>query len=271
MKITEETKISVIIKENNEAIEVIASLNKHFRKLKNPFLRKTLGSRVTIREAASIGNVSSDLILEKLRLIGFETESTNQILENKHIYEANDKNLAVNIAFELDVREQLSKGKDPMKRILKASNKVNPGESFLLVNSFEPFPIIHLLKEKGFSSRVVKPEENLVHVYFSKEQDTTNEESPENFELLTKEDFEKKVNSFTGTIETTDVRDLEMPGPMVTILEETEKLAQGTVLYVDHKKVPQYLLPELAIRGFHVYGYEIDDDNVKLLITKDLK
>ncbi len=271
MKITEETKISVIIKENNEAIEVIASLNKHFRKLKNPFLRKTLGSRVTIREAASIGNVSSDLILEKLRLIGFETESTNQIIEDKHIAESNDKNLAVNISFELDVREQLSKGKDPMKRILKASNKVNPGESFLLINSFEPLPIMHLLKEKGFSSRVEKPEENLVHVYFSKEQDIINTGNQENLELLTKENFEKKVNSFTGTVVTTDVRDLEMPGPMVTILEETEKLPNGAALFVDHKKVPQYLLPELVDRGYHVYGYEVDENNVKLFITKDTK
>ncbi len=271
MKITEETKISVIIKENIEAIEVIASLNKHFRKLKNPFLRKTLGSRVTIKEAASIGNVSTDLILGKLSLIGFEPEVAEQKTENKYITETPDKNLAANISFELDVREQLSKGKDPMKRILKASDKVKPGESFLLINSFEPFPIIHLLKEKCFSSKIVKMEENLIYVYFSKEHNTENAENPENLELLTKEGFEKIVNSFTGTIETIDVRDLEMPGPMVTILEETEKLAQGSALFVDHKKVPQYLLPELAIRGFHVYGYELDDDNIKLLITKDTK
>ncbi len=271
MKITEKTKISVIIKENKEAIEVIASLNKHFRKFKNPFLRKTLGSRVTIKEAASIGNVSTDLILGKLRLIGFETEISDQKIEGKHIIEADEKSLAVNISFELDVREQLSKGKDPMKRILKASDKVKPGESFLLINSFEPFPIIHLLKEKGFSSRIVKLEENLVHVYFSKDQLSTNDENPENFELLKKEDFEKIVNSLTGKIETIDVRDLEMPGPMVTILEETEKLPQGTALFVDHKKVPQYLLPELANRGYHVYGYEVNENNVKLLITKDIK
>ena len=271
MKITPETKISAIIKENENAIDVIASVNKHFRKLKNPFLRKTLGSRVTVKEAAAIGGISPDLIMEKLRLIGFEIEKTDQKAEEKHIVEMPDDKLAANISFELDVREQLSKGKDPMKRILKASNKVSPGESFLLINSFEPLPIIHLLKEKCFSSKVVKMEENLIYVYFSKEHQTENTENPENLELLTKEDFEKTVNSFNGTIETIDVRDLEMPGPMVTILEETEKLAQGAALYVDHKKVPQYLLPELAIRGFHIYGYEVDDDNVKLLITKDIK
>ena len=181
----------------------------------------------------------------------------------------NDKDLLQTISFELDVRDQLARGKDPMKKILKASDNVNQGESFLLINSFEPLPIMHLLKEKGFSSRVLKPEENLVHVYFTKEKDTTNQEVKENLELLTKVDFEKKVASFNGTLETTDVRELEMPGPMVTILEKTEKIPQGSALYVDHKKIPQYLLPELANRGFRVFGYELDENNVKLLITKE--
>ncbi len=269
MKISVDTKISAIIKENKESIEVIASLNRHFRKLKNPFLRKTLGSRVTIKEAASIGNVSTDLILEKLQKIGFEIENTAQKTEDNKPIVVKDNKLPEKITFELDVREQLSKGKDPMKRILKKSAKVKPGESFLLINSFEPLPIMHLLKDKGFSSRVVKPEENLVQVYFSKDQDIANTETQENLDLLTKEDFENKVAGYNGTLETTDVRALEMPGPMVTILEETEKLPQGAALYVDHKKIPQYLLPELSNRRFKVYGYEVDENNVKLLITKE--
>ncbi len=270
MKISKDTKISAVIKENEEAIEVIASLNKHFRKFRNPFLRKTLGSRVSIREAASIGNVSSELILDKLRIIGFEIDNSVRKTEGRNpVLEKKENNLPENISFELDVREELSKGKDPMKKILKESKKVSPGETFLLINSFEPLPIIHLLKEKGFSSIVIKPEENLVQVYFSKEKFSTNLTIPENLDLLAKNDFEKKVAGYNGTLETTDVRELEMPGPMVTILEETEKLPDGGALYVDHKKIPQYLLPELASRGFRVYGYEVDENNIKLLITKD--
>jgi hypothetical protein len=37
---------------------------------------------------------------------------------------------------------------------------------------------------------------------------------------------------------------------MVTILNELEALPQGHALYVHHKKMPQYLLPELEERRF---------------------
>lgn len=54
MPITKETKISEIIKKNSKAIEVIASVNRNFKKLENPFLRKLFASRVSIKDAAKI-------------------------------------------------------------------------------------------------------------------------------------------------------------------------------------------------------------------------
>ena len=272
MKISPETKISAIIKENENAIDVIASVNRHFRKLKNPFLRKTLGSRVTVKEAASIGGISPDLIMEKLRLIGFEIESNsadnslnNSINSMGNIESATD----ISVRTTLDVRDQIAKGMDPMKLILKTSEEIKEGESFLLINSFEPLPIMHLLKESGFSSKLVKSEADLVQVYFTRERDSTRIDSPGNFILLNEDDFNKKLEEFGENITRIDVRDLEMPEPMVNILEETENLKNGSALYVDHKRIPQYLLPELENRQFKVYGYEIDDDNVKFLIFKN--
>lgn len=272
MKISPETKISAIIKENENAIDVIASVNRHFRKLKNPFLRKTLGSRVTVKEAASIGGISPDLIMEKLRLIGFEIESNSadNFLNNSINSMGNiEPETGISVRTTLDVRDQIAKGMDPMKLILKTSEEIKEGESFLLINSFEPLPIMHLLKESGFSSKLVKSEANLVHVYFTRERNSTITDSPENFILLNENDFNKKLDEYGENITRIDVRDLEMPEPMVNILEETENLKNGFALYVDHKKTPQYLLPELENRQFKVYGYEIDDDNVKLLIFKD--
>ena len=42
MQIAANTKISVLIKENPAAIDAIATINKHFEKLRNPVLRKIL-------------------------------------------------------------------------------------------------------------------------------------------------------------------------------------------------------------------------------------
>ena len=55
---------------------------------------------------------------------------------------------------------------------------------------------------------------------------------------------------------------------MITILKELEEMNENEALYVHHKKVPQYLLPELAERNFKTWIVEVDDQNVKLLILK---
>ncbi|RZJ82754.1 MAG: DUF2249 domain-containing protein [Chryseobacterium sp.] len=46
-----------------------------------------------------------------------------------------------------------------------------------------------------------------------------------------------------------DVCHLEMPQPMLLIIEHIEKLGAGEALYVYHKKIPVFLLPELDQRG----------------------
>ena len=59
-----------------------------------------------------------------------------------------------------------------------------------------------------------------------------------------------------------------MPLPMVTILKELEELKENEALYVHHKKVPQYLLPELVERNFKTWIADVGENNVKLLIHK---
>jgi len=59
-----------------------------------------------------------------------------------------------------------------------------------------------------------------------------------------------------------------MPMPMVTILEALEQLYPSEALYVHHKRLPQYLIPELDNRGYNLIQKEIDADNLKLIIYK---
>ena len=59
-----------------------------------------------------------------------------------------------------------------------------------------------------------------------------------------------------------------MPEPMVTILNELERLPEDYCLFVNHKRIPQYLLPELEKRNFTFTALEINENDVKLLIYK---
>jgi TusA-related sulfurtransferase len=80
--------------------------------------------------------------------------------------------------------------------------------------------------------------------------------------------LKKKKANCKKEIHEIDVRNLEMPLPMLTILQELESLKENEVLYVHHKKIPQYLLPELEERKFKTWITEINSENVKLLIHK---
>ena len=62
---------------------------------------------------------------------------------------------------------------------------------------------------------------------------------------------------------------MEMPLPMHTILESLNKLPEDQALFVFHKRIPVFLLPELEDQHFSYRIKEISDGEVHLLIYKD--
>ena len=65
MVVNRKTRISTLIAEDSKVIDTIASINKHFNKLKNPVLRRVLAPRVTIEDASKIGGVTINVFLNK--------------------------------------------------------------------------------------------------------------------------------------------------------------------------------------------------------------
>src|SRR5690606_17884310 len=106
--------------------------------------------------------------------------------------------------------------------------------------------------------------------YKPKKQDVTPEDSnPLSFTLkVSNEELNQQIELWKNNFKEIDVRDLEMPLPMVTILDEVADLKENEALFVHHKKVPQYLLPELEERNCHTLIAEIEEGNVKLFIHK---
>ena len=268
MKINRETKISDLIKYNPDAIDTIATINKHFKKLKNPLLRKMLAPRVSISDAAKIGGVDVDILLDRLSSIGFQIEKQEEKTSA-------DKNISkkTNDAFEgkelvlLDAREDLDRGIDPFNSIMQAIKKLKPDQALKIINTFEPLPLIKILSEKGYDFKVERTDDGLVYTYFTfSGQNGEKEDLPEHIVEDDPEVFDKVAKNFEGRFKEVDVRDMEMPMPMVTILQEIEKLGDGEALYVHHKRIPQFLLKELQERNYVLVGKKIDDENTKLII-----
>jgi len=273
MIINKNTRISTLIKENRETIDVIGSIDKNFLKLKNPILRKVLAPRVTIVDAAKVGGIEIEVLVNKLEGIGFEFESDLTNIPNK-----TTQKISSNVAAQLknvenmktlDVRPTLDSGTDPFKIIMQTIKALKDNETLQIINSFEPIPLIRKLKSKGYNSWTEHAKEGVVHTFFKKNKTEWIDNEIEASIKKSKRDFDEQLRFFENRIRYIDVRQLEMPEPMVQILKEIETLEKGQALYVDHKKIPQFLLPELESRNFEILYKEIDCNHTILLIYKN--
>ena len=261
--ISADTKISTLIKENPACIDVIAAINPHFRKLQNPFLRKILASRVTIREAAKIGRCGLNDFFDKLKPLGFIIDYSRQDQDDK-------KTSAIPGHFDktIDVRQDIDSGQDPFSKIMKEVDALAKGEVLLLINSFEPIPLIRILSKKGFKTEVQEVSDNEVYIYIT---GVGHIKEPDAVFLSTNILFQKKLGEYAGCIVTLNVRQLPMPQPMLLILETLTQLPDDEVLHVYHKKIPMFLIPELEEKGFSYIICETGEGIEMLIFKKTIK
>lgn len=261
------TKISAILKQNPDALEAIISISPKFEKLRNPLLRKIMAARASISMACKVAGCSADEFYDKLAPLGFTVDTvaqTENIAENKRpdfLVKAKPEDIV-----ELDVRPALARGEEPFSIIMGKVKTLQDGQILKLINTFEPAPLIPLLGKKGFESYTDYKGNDVVETYFYKTTGATTPIMEANTQNAT--DWEAVLLKYKDKLRTVDVRELEMPLPMMTILEELENLPSDTALFVYHKRIPLFLLPELKEKAFDYRIKEISDSQVHLLIFK---
>ena len=268
MTITVNTKIAALIRQHPDALESIIKIHPKFEKLRNPLLRKIMAGRTSIAMASRISGCSVTDFFRRLKPLGFEIDSATEavVTDEKQIpaFMLLIKNYQL---IELDVRSVIASGKDPLSLIVKKVKEIQPGQILKIVNSFYPEPLILLLAKQGFTAYADVIDDDLVETYFYKEKQTCGVPATKTTELAN--GWEEILNRFKDKMEVIDVRTLEMPKPMLTILDALGKLPADTALFVYHKRIPVFLLPELAERKFDYRIKEISEGNVNLLIFKD--
>ncbi len=169
----------------------------------------------------------------------------------------------------LDVRPTIASGSDPFEIIMQAIEKLKEDETLKIINIFVPISLINVLKERGFKSWTNTISDKEYHTFFTK-VDLTNNSSITQQEK-TEGSFDEKLESYGDKVKKIDVRHLEMPEPMVAILEELENLPDDYILFVDHKKVPQFLLPELKTRNYQWMYKDIEPGHLLFIVFKNTK
>lgn len=262
--ITKDMKVSQVLADYPETVNVFLQISPHFKKLNNKVLRKTLASRVTIQQAASIAGVELNKLLYELnKSINkeiqidnfFQEEKMNQTIEKPEILNS----ISDDKIIKLDVRPILNSGKDPFLDIMNKVKSLEIEQVLMIINSFEPVPLYSVLGNKGFEHWTEKINDE-IRVYFFK----TN---PANKTLDNNVQAEKDLSEFENVIEI-DVRELPPPEPMMKIFEKLPEVDDETILLVHHHREPVMLYPKLEDRGFEAVSNKIEDNYYKVLIFK---
>ena len=265
MNINANTKIASILKSHPGAMEAIISISPKFNKLRNPLLRKIMASRTSIYAASKVAGCSVNDFFEKLQPIGFSVDKTVAAEKEEtpdstpsFMKNMNESNVEI-----LDVRQVIEGSEDPFNIIMKKIKQLPNNAVLKLVNTFEPVPLINILSKQGFEYFVKHESENVINTFFYKKtavKDVAEQKQSSG------EEWNEILKQFENYLVTIDVRHLPMPQPMITILEALEKLPVGKVLFVHHKRIPVFLLPELKDRKMDYRVKEISNDEVQLVI-----
>lgn len=171
IEISPSTSVYDLLESYPELEEKLISFAPPFKKLKNPFLRKSVAKVASLKHVSSVGNIPLNELINKLREAVGQPGSDETF--NEEDYYSDEPNwFSVN---NISVSVNESKLKDPdemtLVAILREARNVKKGDIIELITTFLPAPGIDLLKSKGYSVWTKKEDGGLIKSYFLKNQD----------------------------------------------------------------------------------------------------
>ena len=171
IEITPTVTVHALLEAYPELEEVLIDIAPPFKKLKNPFLRKSIVKVATIKHISSVGGVPLDELIGKLREAVGQQESMDSYEDEDYFGEPSDWFSPDKISVSVDEDKVEDKDRMTLVTILKKAKDVKKGEIIELVTSFLPAPGIDSLKSKGYSVWTRKEGDNLIKSYFLKNTD----------------------------------------------------------------------------------------------------
>lgn len=151
--ITPKTKVGEVLDAYPQLEAVLLELSPSFAKLKNPILRKTVAKVASLQQAAVVGGLKVDELVNRLRKeVGQGT--LNETAGEVSYISATEPGWfsASKVNQRFDATPVINSGGSPMAEILKIAQNLNTGEILELKTPFVPAPIIDLLTGKGFKT-----------------------------------------------------------------------------------------------------------------------
>lgn len=165
--ITPKTKVLQLIETYPQLEDLLINMVPAFEKLKNPVLRKTVAKIATLQQAAAIGHLKTEDLINTLRkAVGQElTDSAGDV---QFVTVRPDWFDETKIAQEFDIREMLLAGEQPVNQVISDLNRLNSGEIYQLIAPFLPAPLIEKAGSLNIKHWVKQENDNLFIIYFSR-------------------------------------------------------------------------------------------------------
>ena len=254
-------RISSIIAHDQRLVDVLAAASPMFERLRNPALRRVMARLVTVEQAARIAGLDPADLLERLndasgsaaiRPTGvpfMEPAEQGSVAPPAHLARTRPECFR-----DVDVRDELRAGGEPFTRIMAARRAMQPGDVLRVRAIFEPAPLYPVMTKQGLAHWTERLADDDWRVWFY--------DAPAQAASVAHAG-EAAVHGHAIVL---DVRDLEPPEPMVRTLAALETLPVGESLLQINARVPQFLLPQLAQRGFAYEAVTLGPDLVHLIV-----
>jgi len=168
IEITPSVTVHALLEAYPELEDELIGIAPPFKKLKNPFLRRSVAKVATLKHIATVGGVPLDELIAQIREAVGQPESSESYKDQDYFGEQPDWFSPDKIALSLDEDKVEDKDKMTLVIILKEAKNVKKGEIIELVTSFLPAPGIDTLKSKGYSVWTRKESDDLIRSYFLK-------------------------------------------------------------------------------------------------------
>ena len=167
--ITPKTKIYDLLEAYPQLEDALIASAPEFKKLKNPILRKTITRITNIGQAAIIGGLHVEELVNRLRgEVGQGNIAQLDSAGNKYTTVCPDwfkNNAVVNT---LDIREMLNRDEQPVHEVLAAIKKLGDTEILEIIAPFIPAPLLDKTLSLGYKHWLDQRSEVDFRVYFAK-------------------------------------------------------------------------------------------------------
>lgn len=168
IEITPSTRVGDLLDNYPELEETLIGIAPPFKKLKNPFLRKTVAKVATIKHISSVGNVPLNELIGKLRQAVGQPMTDESYEDENYFNEMPDWFSREKIVRSFDESKIKDQTKITLATILVEAKDVKKDEIIELTTTFLPAPGIDRMKSMGYSVWTLKEEDNLIKTYFLK-------------------------------------------------------------------------------------------------------